>query len=136
MAQLKAHFVGHLVSEDLDGGEAWRLVEPLVYYSAILNDYIVVPKGFEADSYSSPPTMFGAYIVRGIDRRPAFIHDKLYGDGEVTREVADRILLEAMEAAEVPWWRRKLIYRAVRGFGGLFYKEPHEDEPTDRSPGA
>ena len=135
---MKAHFITHLVSEDLDGGEAWRLIEPLVYYSALLNDYIVVPKGFEADSYSAPPTMFGAYIVRGIDRRPAFIHDKLYADGNVTRDQADQVLLEAMEAAEVPWWRRKLIYSAVRGFGGLFYKgnDHEDDQPHDPSPGA
>jgi hypothetical protein len=132
---LKAHFITPLVSEDLEGGEAWRLREPLVYFSALLHEYITVPVGFEADSYSAPETPFGSFIIRGIDRRPAFIHDKLYADADLPREVCDSVFLEAMEAAGIAWWRRKLIYRGVRSFGGLFYKDKDEnDSPAGSRP--
>lgn len=119
---MRAFFATSLVSEDLDGNRS-RLVEPLVYFSKILMQYLTLPRGFEADSYSAPQTPFGSWMVRGLDRRPAFVHDWLYSpESGVDRETADRVLLEAMEAVGISWWRRRLIYRAVRVGGGFFYK--------------
>ena len=134
---MKAEFLTALRSEDLPGGQQWRLLEPLVYYSAILIRRIELPAGFVADSYSSPNTLFGSWIVRGIDRRPAFIHDKLYAERATTRAVADRVFLEAMEAVGVSSWRRALIYRAVR-LGGAFHwpDDPADQPPHDHSGGA
>jgi hypothetical protein len=45
------------------------------------------------------------------------LHDDLYAK-RAERSFADRVFLEAMEAEGVPWWRRRLMYAAVRAFGG------------------
>jgi hypothetical protein len=123
---LPAMFLDPLRSEDLDGAERFRLLERLRYRSKVLDREIELEAGFECDSYSSPRTFFGSWIVRGIDRRPAFLHDKLYASGICTRKEADLALLEAMESVGISWWRRKAIYRGVRLGGGLFWE--HDDE--------
>ena len=38
-----------------------------------------------------------------------------------TREQSDDLFLEAMELQGVPWFKRKMIYRAVRLFGSSSY---------------
>ena len=135
-APQKACFLSPLRSEDLPGGTRWRLLAPLTFYSKVLERLITVETGFEADSYSAPQTPFGSWIVRDIDRRPAFIHDKLYTERSCTREEADLVLLEAMEAVGISWWRRRLIYRGVRVGGGFFWGED-DDAPQshDSMPG-
>lgn len=109
-----AFFFTTLKSEDLPGGGRYRLTEVLVFYSAILNRYIKIPKGFECDSYSVPRLF--AWLVYNADRRPAFLHDWLCGGHEpgISRELADRIILEAMEAAGLSWLQRRIIYRGTR----------------------
>lgn len=123
----QARFLSPLRTEDLDGGRQWRLLEPLRYYSRVLDRVIEIPAGFVADSYSSPREALGSWVVRDIDRRPAFIHDKLYGERSCTRAQADAVLLEAMEVARVPWWRRQVIYAGVRVGGAFFWDD--DDKP-------
>ena len=52
----------------------------------------------------------------------AALHDYLYRTGELGRAMADRVFYEAAGASGVVWWRRALIYAAVRVFGGAFYR--------------
>lgn len=52
----------------------------------------------------------------------AVLHDWLYAYGGVTRREADDIFYEAMGVLGVPWWKRSLMWMAVRAAGGLFYK--------------
>ncbi len=52
----------------------------------------------------------------------AVIHDWLYWDQPRTRQEADDIFLEGMEVLEVPNWKRKTIYYAVRLFGGFAWR--------------
>jgi hypothetical protein len=139
-----ARFLTRLSSDDLEGPDVgkWLLTKPLIYYSAILGRHIVMRPGEIADSYSVP-RMF-AWLVFGIDRRPAFIHDHLYAGREpgVTRAQADRILLEAMASTGVPLWLRRIIFRGPNAFGWLFFKgqkQPvaeEDEQPLDHSPGA
>lgn len=132
----QAAFLTPLRSEDEDG-RSWKLLEPLRYYSKILDRVIELPAGFVADSYSAPYDFVGSWIVRGLDRRPAFVHDKLYSERATTRKQADDVLLEAMESVGISWWRRQAIYRAVR-LGGAMYWSDEESEapaPQDNSPG-
>lgn len=130
---MKAGFLSALRSEDVDGCR-WKLTEPLRYYSAVLGREIVLEAGFVADSYSSPRELVGSWLVRNIDRRPAFIHDKLYGERSCTRFEADQVLLEAMESVGIAWWRRQAIYRGVRLGGGLYWDEDTQG-PIDHLPG-
>lgn len=137
----KPHFLTDLVSEDIDHGGKWRLVQPLIWYSARLGRHIVMQRGFEADSYSVPAAF--AFLVFKIDRRPAFLHDHLYAGKEgVTREQADLELLDAMKACGIGWLRRHVIYDGPAIFGGLFFKGRTKapavdpDSPLDQPPGA
>ena len=78
---------------------------------------MVVPKGFGHDSYSVVPNLKG--------KRPAILHDycyryKCWHDGSrMTREEADDVLLEAMQAS--PDWLTRSLARVywlgVRAFG-------------------
>jgi hypothetical protein len=118
-----AFFFTTLRSEDMSGGGQYRLLEALVFYSLILNRYIKIPAGYICDSYTVP--RFFAWLVYNADRRPAFLHDWLCDGHEpgVSRKTADRIILEAMEAAGLSWLQRRLIYRGTRvgdylGIGG------------------
>lgn len=135
-----ARFITTLQSEDVPGGGRWRLLTPLIFYSAILGRHIVMKPGAEADSYSVPAIF--AWLVHNIDRRPAFIHDELYsGRAYVTREQADAVILEACASVGISWWRRRLIFRGTRLGGWAFFKGPQRapidpEQPLDHSPGA
>lgn len=133
MSERQAGFLSPLRTEDLDGRRG-RLLEELRYYSAILGREIVLEAGFVADSYSAPYDLVGSWIVRGIDRRPSWIHDKLYGEHSTTRAQADAVLLEAMESVGIAWWRAQLIYRGVRLGGGLFWAPDDDATPQPQDP--
>jgi hypothetical protein len=56
-----------------------------------------------------PPN--GAYVG------PSLVHDDGYrseGWGRYDRAQVDRLLLDLMVSEGVPWWRREIVYRAVR----------------------
>lgn len=78
---------------------------------------IVVPAGFIFDGASIYRPLWSILHPMGRYRNAALIHDYLYRTGIVSRARADEIFLEAMEELEVPWRRRRLMYRAVRLFG-------------------
>jgi hypothetical protein len=105
-----------------DTEDTWRLKSPLVFQSGILGT-ITVPVGFETDFASVPRVPLAFWLCGDTAERPAVVHDYLYGCADVTREQADDVLYEAMAAVGVPWWRRVLIYRAVRLFAGSHKKD-------------
>jgi len=91
---------------------------------------ITVPAGMLTD-LTSVPALLRWYVGRvGPWLEAAIVHDYLYiawqdVEGrkplERDRAFADLVMLRAMEAAEVGWLRRTLIYAAVRVFGGGGY---------------
>ncbi|MBW3617746.1 MAG: DUF1353 domain-containing protein [Proteobacteria bacterium] len=89
-------------------------------------DTIVVPAGFETDFASIPRPLWIIEPPLGDAGKAAVLHDYLYETGERDRASADRIFLEAMAVLEVPWWKRSLMFRAVRLFGRGGYKERRE----------
>lgn len=102
----------------------WEVVKPLIYLSALLENTVTVPRGFETDLASIPA------IARGIIDPEApcileasIIHDRLYtksGAG-VTRAQADSVLAEAMRVLGAPEWKITLVWAAVRLFGGAHW---------------
>lgn len=99
-------------------GQAWRLLEPLIYEAAA-GVSVKVPAGFVSD-FASVPRLPGAFMLAGdTAHAAAVIHDWLYSKGGNSRALADAIFREAMEAEGVPWWRRWLMWGAVRTFGGF-----------------
>jgi hypothetical protein len=92
----------------------WNLDSELVYESAILNQEVRVPKGYETD-LSSIPRIFTPLIPKNGRHRPAaIVHDYLCREKVVDRVLADKVFLEAMRLLDVPRWRRGAMYAAVR----------------------
>lgn len=84
---------------------------------------IVVEEGFDTDYASIPRIFWNILPPDGEYSEGAVIHDSEYWFQTREREVADLILLEAMEALGVSWIKRQTIYRAVRAFGWMAWNE-------------
>jgi hypothetical protein len=103
------------------GRGLWKLFAPLVYSSAIAGQTISVPSGFVTD-YASVPRIPGIWwVAGGCADEAAVVHDWIYNQQIVSRDLADKVFLEAMEASGVSAWRRYLMYAAVRAFGMWHY---------------
>lgn len=100
----------------------FKLLTDLVYESEKYGLKIRVPAGFVSDGASVPrvPLLFFFFGSKG--KRAAVIHDWLYRNALVSREVADGIFKEALfdtnKGAYTAWG----MYLGVRGFGWIHYK--------------
>lgn len=102
----------------------------------IKHEYIVTaPKGTFTDG-ASIPRFFWRVIggpMTGKYRMAAVIHDAGYTaklqwrqfamDIKYDRKDVDELFLRLMKALGVSWWRRRMMYRAVRWFGGGHWTE-------------
>lgn len=114
-------FTSPLYLEYLDG-RRWRLLAGFSYSTAIGGGKeIFVPAGFETDFASIPRGLWNLFPPTGSYGKAAVIHDFLYRMWGTSRADADKIFLEGMEVLGVNWVTRRVIYRAVRLFGGTAY---------------
>lgn len=113
-------FHNELVVEYLDG-KNWLLTAPLSYMDEKLNKGVVVPEGFVTDFASVPRGLWNIFPPSGAWAPAAVIHDFMYRYAIFDKATADLIFLHAMEDLGVGWFSRRLIYRAVRWFGGGAY---------------
>lgn len=97
-----------------DGKQLWRVVDhDFVYMSDVAGKKIVAEVGFVTD-FASIPRMLG-WLFGDVGHRPSLPHDLEYsGKGTLTREMADKVLLEACLLSGIPAWKAKLIYAGVR----------------------
>lgn len=102
----------------------WGLTTPFEYRSKKYR-IIRVPVGFLTDGASIPS--FAQSLIGspwgGKYARIAVIHDFLYKTHKVSRIIADRIFAEGMKIMGVSWWRRILMYQAVRRFGWMVWNK-------------
>lgn len=111
-------FIGELVIKPVQG-KKWELVESLHF---VLAEGVVidVPKGFITDLASIPRLLTPLFPIHGLQTRAAVIHDWLYanqGDvasGPYTRKQCDEIFLIGMKQLGVGWFKRTMMYNAVR----------------------
>jgi hypothetical protein len=119
-----------------EGRSLWGMHDPLEYWPGDRANVITVPKGFVTDLASVPRWAWFLIPPDGPWVKAAIIHDYLYSTGgtgiwkkhpaSITRAEpysrleTDRIMREAMENRGVGWFKRNLIYLAVRigGAGG------------------
>jgi hypothetical protein len=102
--------------------KTWKLNGELVYESALLQNVITVPRDFITD-FASVPRLPLAYLLTGnTAHKPAVVHDYLYQTHNTDRKTADMIFNEGMKVVGVSWWRRFIMYQAVRYFGFVAYK--------------
>lgn len=117
---MKPSFHTPLVLEYLDGHN-YRLVNTFQYDSSI--GTITVLAEFVTDFASIPKFLWNILPPTGKYGKAAVIHDYLYRTpGAASKEIADAIFLEAMNALGVGFWTRYTMYLAVRLFGGCAYK--------------
>ena len=115
---MRPGFPDRLKVELLPNGKTWVLLAPLRYDSAILGARLTVPLGFRTDFASVPRLPFAFWLTGDTAHAPAVVHDYLYRRHLFSRRISDTVFLEAMKAEGDPWWRRCLMYQAVRWFGG------------------
>ena len=113
-------FTTSLYAEELDA-DNWRLMRDLVYECNAMDSRIVVPKGFVTD-FGSVPWWLRWLLKPRRWRKPAGLHDYLYGQGG-GRFLADALLRHAMSEEGVPLWRRFLVFKGLRYFGASHYTE-------------
>lgn len=92
----------------------WTVEKPLIAWWGTYS--LQVPAGFETDLASIPRRLRGVVSQVGRHIQAAIFHDAAYAgvfDG-MTKAEADRMFLDGMVALEVPWYRRKVMYWAVR----------------------
>ena len=108
------------IREADDEAKYWQLLSPLTWRTDDGREYSV-PAGF-VTNFASIPRVFWS-VLPPWDRhmKAAVFHDYLYNTKRVSREHADNIFYKQMKALGVSWWRRNVIYRAVRLFGARAY---------------
>ena len=116
-------FHSPLQLEYIDGRD-WKVIRPL-RYEVRPGQNIRVPRGFVTDFASVPRFLWRLLPPTGVYGKAAVVHDYLYRTtmAPYSRADADLVFLEAMEELGVPWWKRTLMYDAVRLFGEDAYKE-------------
>lgn len=142
-----SQFTTPAVLELLDNYK-WRLVEPFRYYTEhmtacfdveliesgyclALGHVINVPVDYVTDLTSVPRALWSIFPPNGRYAKAAIVHDYLYSNALGSKAWADKVFLEAMTVLNVPWWRRHLMYWAVRWFGRGAYAVAGVDVDMD-----
>ncbi len=119
-----SRFTEPLVVTPLPDGKTWIILHDFGYEIGEegSRNIINVPIGTYTDFASIPRALWAAFPRWGKYGNAAVIHDWMYWDQSRSRKEADDIFLEGMEVLEVPTWKRRAIYSAVRTFGGIAWK--------------
>ena len=130
MPTREAQFESELKVTKLRTGE-WNLIEPLCYYSAIVDSTLCVPAGFITD-FASVPRIPLAFLVTGdTAHEAAVVHDWLYVSGIYDRATADAIFREAMKAMGEPAIKNWLMWAGVRLGGWIPWSRHNHAESMD-----
>jgi hypothetical protein len=131
----------------IQGGRSlWGLHDPLAYSPGDRTHTITVRPGFVTDLASVPRWAWILIPPDGPWVKAAIIHDYLYATGGTgrwkkgpvtitrlepySRKEADEIMREAMANWGVGWFKRNIIYLAVRIGGGLSWRHSQEHVAT------
>lgn len=117
-----AKFLDSLYLAEIDDS-MFQIVDHPYRYESDIGGLITVPIGFKTD-FASVPRIGWIYALLGdIAHQPAVIHDACYYYAWYSKEIADKILLEAMAAIGLGW-RRYPIYWGVK-IGGFVAWNKH-----------
>lgn len=104
-------------------GSFWHILQPLVYESDVAQQVFAVPEGFVTD-FASVPRLPLAFLLTGDSaHEAAVIHDYLYQKKTVTRELADKVFLEAAQVSGEPGWKSWLMWAGVRLGGWVAWND-------------
>ena len=110
------------------------LLEPL-FFNRRNGDFLRAPIGSTTDGLSTPKIIriLPGYDATGDDWWSGVFHDSGYRNFmqvfngvwvgfHPTRKKCDHLILEAMATQGVGWWRRHIIFVALRLFGGFAFR--------------
>jgi hypothetical protein len=95
----------------------WKLLQPLTYKGK--KEIFIIPAGFETDFASVPRIFFWLVPSYGVYTKAAILHDYLLRENIVPSADADGIFRRAMRELKVPFFRRWMMWSAVRIHSGL-----------------
>lgn len=101
-------------------GDQWKLYRTLDYVHEKSDRYIMIPEGFIMDLASVPRIFTPLIPVHGKHTRAAVVHDWLYAckgnipGGPMSRKEADAVFKDAMQELGVSWFKRQILWSAVR----------------------
>ncbi len=119
-AQFHSYLEVRLIDDLANQGRGeWELISDLVYESEIAKCTFVVQKGFKTDFESVPRVPIVFMILGDRFSRPAALHDALYSGlfPAINREMADKVLEEAILTTGGDPLEAKMVYEGVRAFG-------------------
>lgn len=104
------------IGETADSRPIWKLLSEFRYDSDILGCRVAIPAGFITDLASVPRAPLAYWLTGNTATEAAVLHDFLYSrrSPAKTKDEADDTFWEAMTAMGVPWWRRRIMWRAVQ----------------------
>lgn len=93
--------------------ELWELDREIVYFG--IHD-IVIPETYIADGSTIPrwAWVIVGHPLQGDNGLAGFLHDYITEIEMFDRKTCDLIFLEALKDLGTPFWKRQLMYRAVR----------------------
>jgi hypothetical protein len=121
------------------GEYKWLVLIDLVFYSAILRGYVVLPAGSIIDFASTPRWLWWLVPKSGQYDYGTALHDGGYkgllktGTGRgmnLSRELSDLLMDEANEATGVDNAIRLILLRGVQLFGSKHYDGAHGPKPS------
>lgn len=103
------------------GFKTWELVKDFVVDTSF--GQITVPKGAVTDLASIPRIFWVLIPPFGRYSQAAAVHDSLYYSKIFTRKESDKIFYELMLKYGTWKWKAKIMYLAVRIFGGFAWRK-------------
>lgn len=99
------------------------------------NIELIIPKWFFTDLTSVPRLPFAYLLFADIGRRAGLVHDALYSPWPaikacelfsrqphvIQRNWADEVLYGALISCNVPAWKARLMWLAVKAMGGKYF---------------
>lgn len=126
--KLKTQFLSPLKTQGINRKDFF-LLEDFRFYSNVIKDVIVVPKGFVCDGTSDllkddsePCGVIHDYAYRAPDHKINVERNGVIYQVYIAKSTADRIFLEAMKVWKVPAWKRWMKYMGVVVGGGSSYE--------------
>ena len=99
----------------------WEVVQNMYVQHDELT--VTVPIHFKTDFASTPRFLWAFFPPYGKYTEAAVLHDYLYAQKLFSRAKADKIFYYAMLSLDVPKWKAKAMYQAVRMFGQRAYSQ-------------
>lgn len=104
-------------------GGVWTVLQPLIYDSDVAQKVFIVPEGFVTD-FASVPRLPLAFLLTGDSaHEAAVVHDYLYREQTVPRQMADSVFKEAANVSGEPGWKSWLMWAGVRLGGWVAWKD-------------